>query len=153
DTTVSGDWSSDVCSSDLEVSDRALTGVGRDLEHSEFVTSSHHHWSAARQPIIEHGWVIDREAANFPVVEEYVLVVRLRLRVCPVSVVVELLLRSDEPGYLPIPRSRRHPLTADVRVHPLVVGAAQEREIVHLEAGAAPVLRRLPQPEPIVLGD
>src|SRR3954469_10775219 len=133
-----------------KITDYTLARVARQLEHPEVVTGPHHHRATARQPIVLHCRMIDVEAPNLPVIEEHVLVVRLRLLVRAIAVVVELLLSANEPHDVAVPRPRRLPRAADVAAHPLVVSATQERGVVHLESGAAPVLTQLPQPEPIV---
>src|SRR5947199_4027618 len=89
---------------------------------------------------------MDIKASDIPVVQELSASVGLLLHISSVPVIVELLLASAQDHGVAIPAPRRVPLTADVRVHPFIVGAVEKREIVDLETRTAPVLRGFPEP-------
>ncbi len=95
--------------------------------------------------------MVDGEAPQIPVVQKLAAEVDLGLEVGLVAVIVELLLSTAKDDRIAIPASWSTPLPADVGVHPLVIRATQERQVVHLETRAPPVLRRLPEPVPCFL--
>src|SRR6266702_2228283 len=85
----------------LKIEHRLLTRVSRDLQHPELVAGALHHRSSTSESVVENRRMVDRETANLPVIEKHIFVVRLRLRISPISVVVELLLCADQPRDLP----------------------------------------------------
>src|SRR6202521_871068 len=127
-----------------EIENCPLPRVSRDFHLCEIVASSHHDWSATRQSIVEHRGMVNDEAAQISVVEKLAAEVELRLEIGLVAVIVELLLSPAKDDRIAIPASGSSPLPAGVGIHPLVIGATQERQIVYLEAWAPPVLRCLP---------
>ncbi len=90
--------------------------------------------------------MIDDEAADSDVVRQRDTSPDLRLKVGAIALVVECGLAAHDCCGVAIPARGLRPLPEHVRHHPLVAGAAQRSEVVHLEAGAAPVLLRFPQP-------
>src|SRR5665811_1040947 len=135
----------------VEIEHGALPCVGRYFNLGVIVAVSHHDRSAARQSIIEHRGVVNYEGAEIPVVQELGAEVDLRLEIGLVAIIIELLLPAAKDHRIAIPASRSRPLTTHVRIHPLVIGAIQEGQVVHLETGATPVLGCLPKPVPGVL--
>src|SRR6185437_341371 len=104
----------------------ACAGIGRDLTHHDLVAATHHYRPTAGQTIIEHCWMIDVEAAQSPVVQKIDLSERLHLCVGLVAIVVELLLAAAHDHRAAVPASRQIPVSTDVEVHPLVVGAIEK---------------------------
>ena len=89
--------------------------------------------------------------AQVPVVGELDRVVGLPLEVGAEPVVVELLLSAGDGEHAAIELPRLGPVPREVEAHPAIVGAIQEGEVVHLEAGAAPVGLGLPLPRSVLL--
>src|SRR2546423_9035535 len=102
--------------------------------------------AASRKALIVVAGVPDAEDAEIRVVLERGLPVSVIIHVGAIAFVIHLLLCTDGTPDRAIPGSGRRPLPHDVAEHPLVIGATEYAEVVRLEPGATPIVRRLPQP-------
>src|SRR5688572_6734020 len=75
------------------------------------------------------------------------------LQIGAIAVVVELLLSAEDHRGAAIPGAWPGPGTHDAPLHPLVVRPRERGEVVHFEARALPVLRRLETPVAALLGE
>src|SRR3569833_1728460 len=107
--------------------------------------------TAASQPVVLEGRLVDPERAQIPVVRELHRIERVRLlvRLEPIVRVLPLLACNDVDA--PVPLRRYGPRSYEVRVEPLVVRAVEIREIVHHKTGAAPICLELPVPVAAIL--
>src|SRR6266513_2521118 len=102
--------------------------------------------AASGKALVIVAGVPDAQDVEIRVVLERGLPVGVVIHVGAIAFVIHLLLRTDGTPDRAIPGSGRRPLPHDVSEHPLVIGAAEYAEVVRLEPGATPIVRRLPQP-------
>src|SRR5205085_12293113 len=110
-----------------------------DAERVVVVPDALHDGTTARESVVVHRMVAEPEVSHHPVVRELDAVERILFEIGSIAVVVELLLSAVAQKRRAIKTARLEPLPREIAVHPPIVDAADDREVIHLEARAAPV--------------